>query len=130
MDTYGEGFGFRLWLARVDRGISRRELGMALHRSEATIARWERAPGLPRNCTQAEREIAARTLDVPADWLVDGTEVPGRKSPRIGHRGLCAIMAGNWVYLDSASAEMLADMIRAAVNRARKSRNLPPLPGG
>lgn len=129
MDTYGEGFGFRLWLARVDRGVSRRALAMAVRKSPPTVARWEKSVQVPKACTEAEQEAIARILDVPVAWVQGGDEAtPPASRPRFGPRVLSTLLQDNWRHMDAQEQDMLSAMVRAAIDQARHKRGLSPLP--
>jgi transcriptional regulator with XRE-family HTH domain len=68
-DSTGQGFGARLKQARLSCGISQRELGELIGRSQSTIDNWEHENSEP---SLAHLQIIARITGCSAAWLAFG----------------------------------------------------------
>lgn len=76
-----ETFGDRLRAARVEAGVSQRELAESLGVIRTNVDRWEHGR-TPRNVADVAGQVA-RLLGVSASWLVFGVSRP-RPAPAQG----------------------------------------------
>ena len=68
-----ETFGDRVTRARRHAHLGSTELALRLGLSKATVSKWERNEGQPRNIVEVSRNMA-EICEVPYWWLLTGEE--------------------------------------------------------
>lgn len=108
----------RLYVLRVERGITRLELSKASGVSEQLISRVERAKQFPSY--YAARRIA-RVLDVKVSYLFDLGDAPRVVSVYPTLRETAEMLV-KWVDSDPISAELPLDLLRALRSKKTQER--------
>jgi transcriptional regulator with XRE-family HTH domain len=84
-----EGFGKRVAIARIARGLDKKQIADATGARPNTVGDWERME--TADLREVYLKALAKTLDTTVEWLVDGDiPRPPRPGEGAGYRGIAA----------------------------------------
>ena len=112
--------GSRIEQARLEQGLSIRQLATRLGVKPSTLENWERDRSGPRS---NKLLMLSGVLDVPVIWLLQGEDAPGRARPAHAYSETATILRK----LERATArqqELAALLIEATADIARLQREL------